>query len=247
MPLCGRRRSAITEPGDAVQLDFAHLGKLLDPISMAPRKTWVFVGVLGYSRRTGAMLVFDQRLETWVRLRVETWVRLRVEMFEALDGVPHAGTDNLEAAVIRAALTAKDETSIDRGSRELARHDALEIDPTRPRAPGKTGGLRGFASRDDDGARASSRRASASSRRRSSETTSRWRSPTLLKPQGNVQAILASGRGWRHERRVRELILRWEAEADAAAAGAPLARRRGALRPTAEHPALAQWRGARDA
>ncbi len=122
----------ITEPGDVVQVDFGYVGKLLDPVSMTLRKTWVFVGVLGYSRRMWAKLVFDQR--------VETWVRLHVEMFEALGGVPHTLVpDNLKAAVIRAAFTANEETSLNRSYRELARHYGFKIDPTPPRSPGKKG------------------------------------------------------------------------------------------------------------
>ena len=122
----------ITDPGDVVQVDFGYVGKLLDPVSITLRKTWVFVGVLGYSRRMWAKLVFDQR--------VETWVRLHVEMFEALGGVPHTAVpDNLKAAVIRAAFTANDETSINRSYRELTRHYGFKIDPTPPRDPGKRG------------------------------------------------------------------------------------------------------------
>ena len=122
----------VTDPGDVVQVDFGYVGKLLDPITMTLRKTWVFVGVLGYSRRMWAKLVFDQR--------VETWVQLHVEMFDALGGVPHTAVpDNLKAAVIRAAFTAIDETSLNRSYRELARHYGFKIDPTPPRDPGKKG------------------------------------------------------------------------------------------------------------
>jgi transposase len=39
-----------TEPGEVAQVDFGYAGKLWDPATRLPRKAWVFVMVLGYSR-----------------------------------------------------------------------------------------------------------------------------------------------------------------------------------------------------
>lgn len=121
-----------TDPGEVVQVDFGYVGKLLDPATMTLRKAYVFVGVMGYSRLMFARLVFDQK--------VETWVRLHVQMFDALGGVPKVVVpDNLKAAVIRAAFTAADETTLNRSYRELGRYYGFKIDPTPPYSPQKKG------------------------------------------------------------------------------------------------------------
>ena len=121
-----------TEPGDVAQVDFGYVGKLYDPDRGVLRKAWVFVMTLGFSRHTVARIVFDQK--------VETWVRLHVECFEELGGVPRTLVpDNLKAAVIRAAFGVDDATSLNRSYRELARHYDFIVDPTPPRSPEKKG------------------------------------------------------------------------------------------------------------
>jgi hypothetical protein len=66
---------------------------------------------------------------------VPTWLRLHIEAFAALGGVPRTVVpDNLKAAVIRAAFGAdRDELSIQKSYRELARHFGFVIDPAPPR------------------------------------------------------------------------------------------------------------------
>ena len=72
---------------------------------------------------------------------VPTWIELHVRAFHALGGVPKVVVpDNLKAAVIRAAFGAdRDEQSIQKSYRELARHYGFVIDPTPPRSPEKKG------------------------------------------------------------------------------------------------------------
>ena len=61
-----------------------------------------------------AKVVFDQK--------VTTWIQLHVELFEALGGVPQVMVpDNLKAAVIRAAFTPNEQTSLNRSGR-VVRH-----------------------------------------------------------------------------------------------------------------------------
>jgi transposase len=121
-----------TDPGQVVQLDFGYIGKLVDPTTYTLRKAWVFVAVLGYSRVMWAKIVFDQK--------VTTWIQLHVELFEALGGVPQVMVpDNLKAAVIRAAFTPNEQTSLNRSYRELARHYGFKVDPTPPYSPQKKG------------------------------------------------------------------------------------------------------------
>jgi hypothetical protein len=87
---------------------------------------------LAASRHLYADLVFDQK--------VETWLRLHVRAFEHFGGVPRVVVpDNLKAAVVRAAFGVDGEAVLNRSYRELARHYGFAIDPAPPAAPEKKG------------------------------------------------------------------------------------------------------------
>jgi hypothetical protein len=121
-----------TAPGEVAQVDFTYVGLLFDPELKVMRKCWLFLMTLGYSRHLFAKLVFDQR--------VETWIRLHIAAFDYLGGVPRVIVpDNLKAAVVRAAFNVDDDPGIQRSYRELARHYGFQIDPAPPRAPEKKG------------------------------------------------------------------------------------------------------------
>lgn len=121
-----------TAAGDVAQVDFGYVDKLYDPDSGKEKKAWVFVMTLGHSRHMVARLVFDQK--------IDTWLRLHIECFEELGGVPKTVVpDNLKAAVVRAAFGVDDEAALNRSYRELARHYGFVVDPTPPRSPEKKG------------------------------------------------------------------------------------------------------------
>lgn len=121
-----------TLPGEVAQVDFVYAGMIYDPERGVPRRAWLFVMVLGFSRHMFLDLVFDQKAETWIRLHVDA--------FEFFGGVPEVVVpDNLKAAVIRAAFGVDDEVELNRSYRELARHYGFRIDPTPPRSPQKKG------------------------------------------------------------------------------------------------------------
>jgi transposase len=121
-----------TAAGDVAQVDFGYVGWLYDAASGRRRKAWVFVLVLAYSRRMFARIVFDQKIETWLRLHVEA--------FTELNGVPATIVpDNLKAAVIRAAFGVDGAASLNRSYRELARHFHFKVDPAPICAPEKKG------------------------------------------------------------------------------------------------------------
>jgi len=121
-----------TVPGEIAQVDFVYAGKVYDPARGLMRKTWLFVLSLGFSRHMYVDLVFDQRIETWIKLHVDA--------FAFLGCVPRVIVpDNLKAAVIRAAFGLKDEPAINKSYAELARYYGFEIDPTPPRSPEKKG------------------------------------------------------------------------------------------------------------
>ena len=121
-----------TDPGQVAQVDFGYVGKLYDPSEGLLRKAWVFVMVLGFSRHMFARVVFDQR--------VETWLRLHIEAFTVIGGVVETVVpDNLKAAVIRAAFGLTDNPALNRSYRELARHYKFKVDPTPAYDPKKKG------------------------------------------------------------------------------------------------------------
>ena len=117
-----------TAPGEVAQVDFGYVGKLYDPLAGVARKAWVFVMVLGFSRRMAVQIVFDQSIRTWVNCHVRA--------FAAIGGVPRVVVpDNLKSAVIRAVFSNEDDVELNRSYRELARHYGFKIDPTPPRSP----------------------------------------------------------------------------------------------------------------
>ena len=121
-----------TVAGEVAQVDFGYVGKRYDPERGVLRKSWLFVMTLGFSRHMFTQIVFDQKIETWVRLHVEA--------FEYFGGVPRVIVpDNLKAAVVRAAFGVDGEPVLNRTYVELARHYGFQIDPTPPRAPKKKG------------------------------------------------------------------------------------------------------------
>jgi len=121
-----------TEAGEVAQVDFGSIGQLWDPEQGKLRDAYVFVLVLGFSRHMVVRIVFDQKIDTWLRLHVEA--------FAELGSVPRVLVpDNLKAAVIRAAFGVGDEAVINRSYRELARHFSFKIDPTPPADPRKKG------------------------------------------------------------------------------------------------------------
>ena len=114
-----------TKPGDEAQVDFGYAGLVLDPTTGRPRKAWVFVMLLAWSRHVYAEIVFDQRLETWLLCHRHA--------FEFFGGVPtRVVCDNLKSAIIHSAVH---EPTAQRAYRECAEHDGFLIDPNPPRSP----------------------------------------------------------------------------------------------------------------
>lgn len=114
-----------TRPGEEGQVDFGFAGMMIDPETDKLRKTWVFVMTLSWSRHQYAEFVFDQK--------VETWLRLHRNAFAFFGGVPgRIVPDNLKAAIIRACW---DEPEAQQSYRECAEHYDFLIAPCRPRTP----------------------------------------------------------------------------------------------------------------
>jgi transposase len=114
-----------TRPGEEAQVDFGYAGKMADPETGELRKTWVFVMTLSWSRHQYAEFVFDQR--------VETWLRLHRNAFAFFGGAPERVViDNLKAGIIRACWH---EPQAQQSYRECAEHYDFLISPCRPRTP----------------------------------------------------------------------------------------------------------------
>lgn len=121
-----------TAPGEVGQVDFGYVGKLYDPDEGRLRKAWIFVLVLAFSRLIFVRIVFDQKIETWLRCHAEA--------FAELGGVLKVVVpDNLKAAVIRASFGVDGATVLNRSYREFARFYGFQVDPTPIRAPKKKG------------------------------------------------------------------------------------------------------------
>jgi transposase len=113
------------DPGTEAQVDFGFAGQFLDLESGRVRRAWVFVMTLSCSRHQYAEVVFDQTIDTWLRLHRAA--------FDFFGGVPRRVVlDNLKAGIVRAALY---DPEVQRSYREFAEHDGFLIAPCRPRTP----------------------------------------------------------------------------------------------------------------
>ncbi len=114
-----------TRPGEEGQADFGYAGRMIDPETGELRKTWVFVMNLSWSRHQYAEFVFDQKLETWLRLH-----RNAIDFF---GGAPErVRIDNLKAGIAKACWDTPEAPS---SYRECAEHYGFLITPCRPRTP----------------------------------------------------------------------------------------------------------------
>ncbi len=113
------------KPGEEAQVDFGYVGLLLDPATGRRRKAWAFVMTLSWSRHMYVEFVFDQT--------VETWLRLHQHAFAFFGAVPRRIVlDNLKAAIVKACF---EDPVVQRSYRELAEHYGFLLAPCRVRTP----------------------------------------------------------------------------------------------------------------
>jgi transposase len=128
-----RRHRAVgvfhSAPGEEGQVDFFQGAPTLDESSGQWKRPWVFRMTLGHSRHGYEEAVWDQTIETFLRLHENA--------FTDLGGVPKViRHDNLKAAVVRACLYDPDVNEI---YAAFARHWGFTPLPTRPRNPQENG------------------------------------------------------------------------------------------------------------
>jgi transposase len=113
------------KPGEEAQVDFGYAGWMIDPDDGELHRTWLFVMLLSWSRYQYTEFVFDQK--------VETWLRLHRNAFAFFGGVPkRVVLDNLKAAIIKAVW---DDPEVQQSYRQCAEHYGFLIAPCRPRTP----------------------------------------------------------------------------------------------------------------
>jgi transposase len=114
-----------TKPGEEAQVDFGYAGQMIDAQTGEMRKSWAFVMTLSWSRHQYVEFVFDQK--------VETWLRLHRHAFTYFAGVPERVViDNLKAAIVKACW---EEPLVQQAYRECAEHYGFRIAPCRPATP----------------------------------------------------------------------------------------------------------------
>jgi len=116
-------------PGAEGQIDFFRGAPTLDAATGEWRRPWVFRLTLGHSRHGYEEAVWDQKLETFLRLHERA--------FRDLGGVPVViRHDNLKAAVVRACFFDPDSHEV---YLAFAAHWGFTPLPTRPRNPRENG------------------------------------------------------------------------------------------------------------
>ena len=112
-------------PGSEVQIDYAKIGFLYDPVTKRKRTLYAFIATASFSRHKFVELVFSQDQKSFVGSHVR--------MFYYFGGVfERINLDNLKTGVIKPDLY---DPTINRSYRELAEHYACFLDPCRVAHP----------------------------------------------------------------------------------------------------------------
>ena len=113
------------KPGEQIQIDYAKMGTLYDPLLKRSRTVYAFIGTLSYSRFKFVEFVFSQDSQSFVQSHVR--------MFNFFSGVPKViYLDNLKAGVIKPDLY---NPIINKAYAELAEHYECFLNPCRVATP----------------------------------------------------------------------------------------------------------------
>jgi transposase len=114
-----------TDPGKEVQIDYAKVGLIYDPISKTRRTVYAFIATLSHSRNKYVEFVYSQNQISFVSSHVR--------MFKYFLGVTERILiDNLKSGVIKPDLY---DPKINRSYQEMAEYYGCFIDPCRVRHP----------------------------------------------------------------------------------------------------------------
>lgn len=112
-------------PGSEVQVDYAKMGLLFDPLTQKNRTVFAFIATLSCSRHKYVEFVYKQDQQSFVASHVH--------MFESFNGVPlRVLLDNLKSGVIKPDLY---DPTLNKTYQQMAEHYGCFIDPCRVRHP----------------------------------------------------------------------------------------------------------------
>lgn len=112
-------------PGTEIQIDYAKVGLLFDPLTARRRTLYVFIGTLSHSRL--------KYVEVTFRLDQTSFVSSHVRMFEFFGGVAaRLVIDNLKSGVLTPDLY---DPTLNRAYRDMSEHYDCFIDTARVRKP----------------------------------------------------------------------------------------------------------------
>lgn len=110
-------------PGEEAQVDFGYIGTL--KVNETPRKAWIFVMSLSYSRYMYVAITLNQS--------VQTFIRCHTEAFRYFGGVPQTvKIDNLKAAIVETDFY---EPTVQRTYAAFAAHYGFLPNPCRVYTP----------------------------------------------------------------------------------------------------------------
>lgn len=113
------------EAGQEVQIDYAKMGLLFDPLTGKRRTVYAFIATLSHSRYKFVQFVFKQDQQSFTASHIA--------MFDFFAGVPvRILIDNLKSGVIKPDLY---DPRLNRTYAEMAEHYRCFIDPCRVRRP----------------------------------------------------------------------------------------------------------------
>ena len=113
------------EAGQEVQIDYAKMGLLYDPVTGKRKTVYAFIATLSHSRHKFIEFVHKQNQQSFTASHIK--------MFEYFDGVPaRILIDNLKSGVIKPNLY---DPQLNRTYQEMAEHYGCFVDPCRVRRP----------------------------------------------------------------------------------------------------------------
>lgn len=128
LPLPGSKRTTCrieVEPGQEIQIDYAKVGRLLDPSTGKERTVYAFIGTLSHSRYKFIEYVYTQHQRSFVASHVR--------MFDFFGGAARClMIDNLKSGILKAD---RYDPALNPLYRDVAEHYDTFIDPARVRAP----------------------------------------------------------------------------------------------------------------
>ena len=114
-----------TEPGEEVQIDYAKVGMIYDPVTRKKRAVYAFIATLSHSRHKYVEFVYSQNQVSFVCSHIR--------MFNYFMGVvKRILIDNLKSGVIKPDLY---DPKINKSYQEMAEYYGCFIDPCRVRHP----------------------------------------------------------------------------------------------------------------